>query len=340
MRKPWWRLGLLIMAVLATGCGGPVVRPIAHSSTSPGSPTLPTTTIASTPPTTGSSGSAPAPPASAFQSTADPKGPGLGRPYWIIGASAITLLQQAGLSNSLLQYFFDNAETYLVVGNQTSIGDQFPNAVQVDRFTSFADMQSAFSSGSIPAGTKAIMYDNEGWSLTPNNEKQAPIQYAAQAEALVHQHDMQLVFTPAVNLANINSSGGVSKQANGNSKWVNYLNQDLAGRGSAVSDVFDIQAQQAEATSEFLPFSNQSIRQARVGNPHAVVMVGIGTNPSGRSVTAQEIMDAYQSTRAETDGYWLNIPQAGPECPDCGTVQPEVAVSFLQSLATALGQSG
>jgi hypothetical protein len=48
-------------------------------------------------------------------------------------------------------------------------------------------------------------------------------------------------------------------------------------------------------------------------------------------------MSAYSSARAVTDGYWLNIPQGGAQCPTCGTAQPQVAVAFLQALAQNLG---
>jgi hypothetical protein len=46
-------------------------------------------------------------------------------------------------------------------------------------------------------------------------------------------------------------------------------------------------------------------------NPDVVVLAGIGTNPSGQSVSAQIILNAVQSVRSVVDGWWLNDPQMG-----------------------------
>jgi hypothetical protein len=123
----------------------------------------------------------------------------------------------------------------------------------------------------------------------------------------------------------------------GTSKFQAYLDQNLASQGAKVSDVFDIQAQQAEATPDFMSFATQAVAQARAANPHAVVLVGIGTNPGGRPVTIQDVTSAYSAVRALADGYWLNIPQGNSQCPQCGPAQPQVAVAFLQGLAPSLG---
>jgi hypothetical protein len=41
----------------------------------------------------------------------------------------------------------------------------------------------------------------------------------------------------------------------------------------------------------------------------------------------------YQAAQsAGATGFWLNIPEASPECPRCGTPQTSVAVSFLLDL--------
>lgn len=87
-----------------------------------------------------------------------------------------------------------------------------------------------------------------------------------------------------------------------------YLDQGLAARGARVSDVFEIQSQQIEGTSAFLPFATLATAQAKAANPDAMLLLGIGTNPGGRSVTARALLNSYLSTRTKTNGYWLNIP--------------------------------
>ena len=100
-----------------------------------------------------------------------------------------------------------------------------------------------------------------------------------------------------------------------------------------MSDVFDVQAQQAEATPEFASFVTAAVRQARAANPRATVDVGIGPNPDGRVVTSQDLVAAYRSTRAEAAGYWLNLPAANAQCPQCGVADPQEAVQFLEAIA-------
>ena len=113
----------------------------------------------------------------------------------------------------------------------------------------------------------------------------------------------------------------------------------MAARGARLSDVFEIQAQGAEATPEFVPFAAHAAAQARRANPHAVIILGLSTNPGGRLVTTQELLASYRSARAEVSGFWLNVPPAGPGCTACGTGHPELAVAFLRALARRLGAS-
>jgi len=303
--------------------GSAAVFPTEPTSTGPSalsSATPPASEPTTTPPTTTPPSSAPA------TSGAN------GNPSWIVADWAIAKMQNAGLSQSLTSYFFDNPRTYLIVYPRDGrIDAEVPNATRVERFTSFATMQSAISGGQLMPGISAVMYDNEGWSFTPVNEQNSPIQYAAQAEALAHQHHLLLIFTPAVNLANLSPASSGSHD-----KYVNYLAEDMAA-GSRASDVFDIQSQQAEGTPQFTSFVTQAAAQARAANPNAVIMAGIGPNPSGRTVTSGQILGAVQAIRGEVSGFWLNMPAGTPQCPQCGTAQPQVAVSFLQSLASSLG---
>jgi hypothetical protein len=248
----------------------------------------------------------------------------------------VRLLQQAGLPSALVGYFFDNPNTFLIDTNDSQIAAELPNAIRVARFTSFAAMQQAFSSGMVPATARAIMYDCEAWSFTPSNEQAQPVAYAARAQALAHQHNMTFIFTPAVNLANVGSAASRSTPGGG-SKYQSFVAQNLAGQSASVSDVLELQAQQAEATPDFLPFVTSSVNQARTANPAAVVLVGLSTNPVGRLVTSQDLLGALSSTRSLVDGYWLNIPQGGSQCPTCGAAQPQTAVALLQAVASGTG---
>lgn len=331
-RAGWLAVALLgTAAVLLSACGS---SPSA-STTSSGPPgSGPATSAASTSSTAGSA--------------APTKGTAGGKPGWIVADWAVKKFEAAGLSPALADYYFNNPQTYLIVTQHdtSAVDRQLPDATHLQRFTSFATMKQAFASGSLTPGTKAVMYDNEAWSFTPANEKAAPINYARQARALVHQHGMTFVFAPAVNLATLTSAGSKSGagSAAGSSagsstgKYAEYLNQGLAAHGAGVSDVLDIQTQQAQATPTFQSFASQAIRQAKAANPRAKVFAGIGPGPNGRTVTAADILADYEAVRPVVDGYWLNLPARNSQCPGCAAAQPQVAVDFLKSLAHRLGQ--
>ena len=239
------------------------------------------------------------------------------QPYWLINDGELNGMVNAGLSNTLLQYFFNNPKTLLLVGSSSSIDNSLPNASKVEKFDSEANLANS----NFTAGVKYIAYDNEAWQATPGTEQQNPISYARQAENIVHQHGLKFIFTPAVNLApklTSNPSG---------SKYTDYINENIAGQGALVSDILEIQAQQIqEQTSTFNTFVSQSISQARAAAPSNPVLIGLTTNTGGTTFTAQSMMNAYNNIKNIANGYWINVSSSG------GPPQPQVAISFLQQL--------
>ena len=299
-RAEVWVVAMTVVSALLTGCASSTADP------------------ASTGPVSSHTGN---------QSTA--------KPAWIVADWAIADMEKAGLPSNLVTYFFDNPGTYLIVhSGKAKVDAAIPKATRVERFTSYATLQAAVSQGSLMPGVSALMYDNEAWSFTPPSEQSNPMQYAAQAETLAHQHHLKIIFAPAANLAELGAAANGAMD-----KYGNYLAQHLA-TGSRVSDVFDIQSQQAEGTPQFASFVDQAVGQARDANPGAILMAGIGPNPGGRTVTSTQVLDALQSVRTQVSGFWLNLPAGTPECPQCGRVQPQVAVQVLKSLASSLGVQG
>jgi hypothetical protein len=63
-----------------------------------------------------------------------------------------------------------------------------------------------------------------------------------------------------------------------------------------------------------------------------VLAPGLSTNPSGSSVTADQLKAAITATHTLVDGYWLDIPAAGTAWPRCGQARPQVAIDRLRSL--------
>src|SRR5258708_3321387 len=154
-------------------------------------------------------------------------------PSWIISAGAVQSLEAAGLSTSEANYFFNNPRTY-IIGSKSSVG--FTQAIGTTYFSSYAAMQTAFASGGLSSGVGAVLYDPEPWSLTPLAEQIAPKAAAAAAEALVHAHNLQFVYTPAESLTIAN--GGL-----GGSAFTNYLSGGYASWGAGASDAFEVQSE-------------------------------------------------------------------------------------------------
>ena len=237
----------------------------------------------------------------------------------------------AGLSQPLLQEYFNNPNTFVILRlSRPRPADLslLPHASLVMTFASYATMTQAFSAGQIPSDIRYILYDNEDWSATPVNEQHAPFTFAAQVANLAHQHGLGLIFAPAADIAK-----GFDPQYAGTAKFAGYLNLDFAGNGSKVSDIFEIQGQQDEASPGFLTFVSSAVGQARSANPRAVLLLGIATKAPRSSVTGSDLVNVYQETRSLVSGYWINIPGGGPS----GQEDPQVAVQFLTQLAPTLG---
>ncbi|MFJ4655882.1 hypothetical protein ACIP5Y_31800 [Nocardia sp. NPDC088792] len=243
-------------------------------------------------------------------------------PKWLVSAGALKLLADAGMSQAELSADFDTPSTYLVAGTQGS--DDYSNAVRTQTFTSVDALRSAVERGLDPA-TQAVLYDNEAWPLTPTAEQQDPAAAETRAAAVAHAHHLLLIATPATDLTRILAPGENSYDA--------YLRLGISAAAAKAADVIDIQAQGSEAdTSRYADFVKQAAAAARTANPKVVVLAGISTNPSGQSVTADQVGAAIDATRSFVDGYWLNVPQAGNACPRCGTAQPQVAVGLLRNM--------
>jgi len=312
-------VALCLAAVVLSACGGGTAAPSGATPT-----TVPSTGRSA--PITSSPVSAP---------------PNSQRHLWLVEDFTLALLERNGLPASTITRIFDTPRTLLIVRRHGSIPDSLvPQATKVQSFASLTTMEAAIQNGTIEPGVKYLLYDNEAWAFTPVNERQAPINFAAQAAALAHAHGFKLIFTPAANLAPILSSAYTTSNqlGTGTDKYSGYLNLDLAGKGAAVSDIFEIQGQQAEVSPSFPAFVHQATTQARAAAPANPVLLGITTAvPGGGGVSAAQLSNVVAETGSVVDGYWLNVPQASAQCPACGAAHVAAVVSFLEAYAAGPG---
>ncbi len=241
---------------------------------------------------------------------------------WIVNAGSL----QHSLTDfplDLQKKYFDSPCTFLVVGDNPSEAYRDWTAVKTRTATSLSAIQAAAAD---PA-TTAVLYDPEGWEMTPPEEQRDPAWAACRAAAITHAHNKILIVTPAINLIRVIDPGS------GGNRFEAFARTRLAGDIAKCADVYEIQAQGAETDkAAYRKFVEAEARQARAANSHVVVLAGISTNPMGQEVSGKDVFEAVQSVRSTVDGFWLNIPSGGKFCPSCGAPQPKVAVDMLQRL--------
>jgi len=246
--------------------------------------------------------------------------PGPGHPAWLLSRSVLAQLvvdpvAVSELSGKLVYELLQPGEPPL------------PGVVAepVVTFASAVALESAVKAGQLPPGTFGVLYDPEAWVFTPVAEQQNPVQAATAAAAVAHAHGIRLIVAPALDLTTVLAPGGADPD------WRQFLDLDLVGRLAKVADVVELQAQSLEQdTSVYTAFVRAAAAQASAARPGIDLLAGLSTNPPGAPMEARQLMAAIQATRSVVDGYWLNVPVPGLQCPTCNAARPGIAVQVLQ----------
>ena len=247
--------------------------------------------------------------------------PGPGHPAWLLSRSVLAQLvldpvAVSELSGKLVYELLQPGEPPL------------PGVVAepVVTFASAVALESAVKAGQLPAGTFGVLYDPEAWVFTPVAEQQNPVRAATAAAAVAHAHGLRLIVAPAVDLTTVLAPGGTDPD------WRQFLDLDLVGRLAKVADVVELQAQSLEQdTSVYTAFVQAAAAQASAARPGIDLLAGLSTNPPGVPTEARQLTAAIRATRSVVDGYWLNVPVPGLQCPTCNAARPGIAVQVLQA---------
>jgi hypothetical protein len=248
---------------------------------------------------------------------------------WLLNGSGVgAITSDAEASRAL-----DNSRPFVMMGSHVGAIPRAWHAVPFASFTSFRAMSSTLEGGALPRSTKGIMYDNEKWRFTPEEEQKDPARYEKFAADLVHAHGLLFLAAPAVDLVTGLAPGSDER------RYDSYLRLGIATIAARDADVFVIQAQGSERNIPYYAgFVGRAAAQARTANPKVIVLAGISTNPNGQRVTADQILGAIAATRDSVDGYWFNIPQPSEYCPRCNDFRPDIAVEVLRRLAASWPQ--
>ncbi len=200
------------------------------------------------------------------------------------------------------------------------------DATPVVSFSSVAELRSALADNALPAGARAVLYDPEVWAYTPAAEQRDPVLAATQAAELARSHGLKIIVSPAMNLTTVLDPGSSE------TRWQNFLDLHIIGSMARVADTVELQAQSLERDpAAYATFVREAAAQARIANPNVTVLAGLSTNPPGAAVDSQELTAAIQASRADVDGYWLNIPGNGARCPACNAAQPDLGAAVLSN---------
>jgi len=243
---------------------------------------------------------------------------------WLLAPQGIAAIAADAEASRLL----DNTQPFVRKNrNIFAVPPPSWNAIPFDSFTSFGAIKSALERGILAPSVEGIMYDNEKWKFTPEEEQQEPAHYEKLVADLVHEHGLLFLAAPAVDLVAVLAPESHAK------RYDTYLRLGIAAEAARYADVVDIQAQSAELDTEvYANFVLRAAAQARQANPKVLVFAGVSTNPNGQQVTADDILRAIAATRDYVDGYWLNIPQPGEYCPRCADFRPDIAIDVLHRL--------
>jgi hypothetical protein len=244
-----------------------------------------------------------------------------GAPTWMLTKAALTQVLTepaiaAGLDRSrVLEILRPGQQPVAVAGAQP-----------VMTFWSVSQLDQAISGGQVPAGTRSVLYDPEAWSLTPRAEQLDPAAAAQRAAQVAHAHGLSLIVAPALDLTTVGPGPARGPL------WQRFLQRGLAGAMARVADVVELQAQSLERDpGTYTSFLRAAAAQARAAHPGVTVLAGLSTNPPGAVVAAGQLTTAIQGTRGLVDGYWMNIPGQGSQCPSCHAPRPDLAQAALRS---------
>jgi hypothetical protein len=242
---------------------------------------------------------------------------------WILNGPALAVFATDPFTKAL----FANTQPFVVERKGLSVDIPASwGALKTQIFPSYRAFARAVANDKIDPLTKAILYDNEAWQFTPQEEQDDLADYAQRFADLAHQKGYLAIVTPAINLVR-------TKGTPGEKRFDTFLRLNVPAAAAKYADVYEIQAQGSQVPANvFASYVTMAARQARAANPKVLVLAGISTGPSGQKMSAGEIVAAINATRTVVDGYWFNVPQQSEYCPKCGEFRPDLAIDVLHQI--------
>jgi hypothetical protein len=179
--------------------------------------------------------------------------------------------------------------------------------VPTANFKSYAEFRSVVEAAGMHESIRAVLYDPEGWSLTPPAERRDVTAYMERFSTLARRHGWKVILTPSNDLMNLQDKlkGETNPQA--------YVRYRIAESAARHADIVEVQAQTLEQNpAAYREYVRRTRAQAVAANPRVVFLSGLTTNLQGTPVSGPTLHDAATSVRGLVDGFFLNVPRAAP----------------------------
>lgn len=226
--------------------------------------------------------------------------------YWVIAGPTVSRIKAN--HSSLADYHFNNARAF-VLGNEDDIQNAAVSgysSIPTLKYESYARFHSDIRSRRIDRSIRTVMYDPELWPATPYREKRDPKRYMRQFANLAHVHGYIVINGPSRDL--VNARFAYCRRRSGETLSRAYLRCRIPAEGARYADVFTIQAQVHENdASRYRRFVRAARDQARMANPHVVVLSNLATSPHGFVATPRMLWRAHRAVEDIVEGHALTV---------------------------------
>jgi hypothetical protein len=222
---------------------------------------------------------------------------------WVVDLHTVRRLVTR--SPGLVRHFFNTPRTFVTGASLTSLQRLgLPAAIPTASFTSETALARAVNQDHLPFGTRAVVFDDEHWGLTPRGQQLSPALYYQRAAREAHHHSLLLVAAPAPNLIQARH-----RKASGSALYTAFLDRRIAAGAARYADVYAIQAQALESQrSTYASFVQSAAFQASQSHPGVELLAGISTDPPGRQRALRVLLGAVGGSGPAVSGYALSNP--------------------------------
>lgn len=249
---------------------------------------------------------------------------GDGRYAWIVTAATVRGL--AVSDSSTVQRSFDARRTFVIGTDRSLLGRlSISQAVPTAAFTDERALAAAVQAGALPAGTRALLYEDTRSS--PGRQQLHPAKYYRQAASVAHRHRLMLIADPATDLV-----ATLAPHTRHARLYPEFLRRGIVAAAARYADVYEVQAQGRETSpGAYSAFVWEAAAQARRAHPGVELLAGLAPVADGRRQTARALLDAALATQPWVSGFALAGPFSETGCPSCAVNYPDVIDGFLRA---------